>query len=318
EPGATSSLLADVGATNTRFALLVGDKLSPITVVRTGAFAAPDTAIAEFLDRVKAPVPPGRAVIAAAGPPSDGVIELTNSNWTLDARALARRFDFARVELVNDFAALASAIPALGPADLRPIGGATAQPGKPAVVIGPGTGLGVAALMPAVGGDRVVAGEGGHVTLPATDAEEDAVIARLRERFGHVSAERVLCGPGLRTLYEALGAIEGIGTPYETPAEIAEAAISGSDRLSHTALQLFCAFLGTVAGDLALTFGARGGVYIGGGIAPRIVDFLAQSAFRQRFEAKGRFGRQLSQIATLVIMHEEPAFLGLARLAARL
>ena len=187
-------------------------------------------------------------------------------------------------------------------------------PGAPAVVLGPGTGLGIATYLPPPRGPAVIVGEGGHATMAASDDREAAVLAALRTRFGHVSAERVLSGDGLVQLYETRAAIEKRAVPPRSAAEITETAIAGGDADCAAALELFCALLGGLAGDLALTLGARGGVYIAGGIAPRVAEVLAASAFRDRFEAKGRFRAYLAPIPAWVVLHPAPAFLGLAAL----
>jgi glucokinase len=161
----------------------------------------------------------------------------------------------------------------------------------------------------------IVPTEGGHATLPGATPREDAVIEHLRHKFGHVSAERALSGPGLENLHSAIAAIDGIGVSSKTAAEIVRQALDRSCPVSVAAVDMFCAMLGTVAGDLALMFRARSGVYIAGGIAPRIVDLLAQSEFRARFIAKGRYRPYLESVPTAVIVNSDAAFLGLKSLA---
>ena len=185
-------------------------------------------------------------------------------------------------------------------------------------VIGPGTGLGMAGVV--CRGDRttIVPTEGGHATLPGTTPREDAVIERLRLNFGHVSAERALSGPGLENLYEAIAAVDGVAILDRTAAEITQQALDSSCPVCVAAVDMFCAMLGTVAGDLALMFRARGGVYIAGGIVPRIVDLLANSEFHARFMAKGRFRPYLEDVPVAVIVNPDSAFLGLKALALQL
>jgi glucokinase len=232
-------------------------------------------------------------------------------------RALRETLGLTHLTVVNDFTAIAHALPHLGAADRRAVGGGEAAPDTPVALIGPGTGLGVSGLVPdGRGGWTALATEGGHVTLPATDARDMAVIDYLRGRYDHVSAERVLSGPGLVNLYEALARIEARDAAALTPAEVTARALLGDDPLCTAAVALFCGFLGTVAGDLALSLGARGGVWIAGGIVPRLGDAFAASPFRARFEAKGRFGAYLKPIPTWVVTHPYPAFPGLAALAA--
>jgi glucokinase len=184
------------------------------------------------------------------------------------------------------------------------------------VVLGPGSGLGVAGLIQNGADHVVVATEGGHATIAAESLREDAVLNELRKRFGHVSAERILSGPGIENLYEVMAALDGTAAPARNAAEITIAALKGVCPISREALDIFCAVLGGFAGNLALTYGARGGVYIAGGIAPRISDFLANSDFRRRFEQKGRLTDYLKAIPTQVIVHPAATFLGLTSLVS--
>jgi glucokinase len=185
------------------------------------------------------------------------------------------------------------------------------------VVLGPGTGLGVACFVPASPNPVVIASEGGHATMAATSPREDAIINHLRREFGHVSAERVISGMGIEHLYHAVVALDEVDAPQRSASEITKAALDGNCPISRAALELFCAMLGTIAGNVALTFGARGGVYIAGGIAPRLTDFLARSEFRARFESKGRLETYLASIPTSVITHPSATFLGLRSIAKR-
>jgi glucokinase len=217
--------------------------------------------------------------------------------------------------LINDFEALAWSLPYLTAHDVNPLGRGNALPGEPVAVIGAGTGLGMAGLVHRGSDMVVVATEGGHATLPGSTAREDAVIAYLRGRFGHVSAERALSGPGLENLYAAIAVIDNATVASRTAAEVTQRALDRSCATCRAAADMFCAMLGTVAGNLALMFRARGGVYLGGGITPRLADYLAQSEFRERFVAKGRFRNYLESIPTAIIMNPDAAFLGLKSLA---
>jgi glucokinase len=214
--------------------------------------------------------------------------------------------------LVNDFTALAMAIRHLPANEIEQVGGGQAVPGAPLALLGPGTGLGVSGLIP--GGDHWIPlqGEGGHVTLSVMNEREAAVWQQLHQRFTHVSAERVICGPGLVNLYDALCALEGVVPKVLTPPEITRRAREGSCRQCLEALSMFCALLGTLAGNLVLTLGAVGGCYIGGGIVPGLGSFFTSSHFRDRFEDKGRFADYLSRVPTYVIRSKLPAFVGLA------
>lgn len=310
-----SCLLADVGGTRTRFALFADGALGPIESLRTGAYASMQDAVHHFLNTQVAGTVVERAVIAAAGPVSGGRCKLTNARWILDAEGLRQTLHLRSVRLVNDLEALGWAVPHLGSDDLVAVGEGSALPGEPVAVIAPGTGLGLSCYLPGAP-PRVAASEAGHATLAATDSGDAAILERLRQRFGHVSAERALSGGGLLNLQAAL-AVEADRPPASSsPEAIVREAVYGSPA-ENAALETFCDFLGSFAGDMALTFAARGGVLIGGGIAPHILPVLVGSAFRKRFAAKGRFADYVGQIPTAIIVRPEPTFLGLAALAAR-
>lgn len=307
-------LLGDVGGTTARFARYEGGKVGPVARLAVAEYPAMVDALRAFLGRARGgPLPLG-AAIAAAGPVEGGRVRLTNSPWCVAEDEIRSALGLEWVTVVNDYVALAWALARLGRGDLVPIGGGGAVPAAPAAVIGPGTGLGVGVYVPRPGGGTAIASEGGHVTLPAADAREAAVIEVLRQRVGHVSAERALSGEGLVKLYRALAAADGLRVPKRTAAEVTEQALSGGCAVSRAALEMFSALLGTVSGDLALTLGARGGVFVGGGIVPRFVDFFARSRFRERFEAKGRFRPYLERIPTAVIVHPDPTLVGLGAL----
>jgi glucokinase len=242
---------------------------------------------------------------------------LTNNPWTVDGDELRARFGLADIHIVNDFEALAWSLPHLAPSDLRRIGGWEPKPKAPMVVLGPGTGLGVAAYLPQEVGGVVVSSEAGHATLPSSSLREDAIIATLREQFGHVSAERALSGAGLQNLYQAICSLESRAVSNRSAAEITHAAVAGSCAMSRAAVDAFCAILGMVAGNLALSFCAQGGVFIAGGIVPHLRDYLPKSAFRSRFEGRGRMTDYLASIPVFIIVHDDPAFVGLRWLAAR-
>jgi glucokinase len=307
-------LLADIGGTNARLALARDGAVEETGLFLVADHLGPLEAIRAFLDQARSQVMPRRAALAFAGPVEDGRAQLTNGSWRVSASGLRRILDMDSVAVVNDCAAVAWGLSRLGSEDLVPLGGGAAAKGAPAVVIAPGTGLGVAGFVPGRPRSVVVATEGGHVTMAPADRRESVLLDYLRGGFGHVSAERVLSGPGLENLYRAVAAIDGVKPPLRPAAEIVTQALAGNCRVSVATLGCFCAMLGTMAGNLALTFGARGGIYIGGGIVPRFAEFLAASAFRERFESKGRFAAYLGQIPASVIAHPDPAFLGLAAL----
>jgi len=308
-------LLADIGGTRARFALLAESQIGPVESVMTGAYASASDAIRHFLNRQHNAATVDSAVLACAGPVEGGRCALTNAPWVLETDELKRTFRLRTVNIVNDLEALAWAIPGLTSGDVRAIGHHHAVVGQPVAVIAPGTGLGMACFVPDGEGARVVPSEGGHATLAASDEREAAVIDMLRRRFGHVSAERVLSGGGLLNLYAALEEWHGDGEPLHTPEEVTRAALDGRSQRACAALDLFCAFLGSVAGNVALMFRARGGVLIAGGIVPRIVDHLPRTSFRARFESKGRLSRYLASVPTGVIIRPDPTFLGLKVLA---
>lgn len=306
-------LLADVGGTRTRFALLADGQVGPIESLRTGAYASMHDAAHHFLNGQPEDTGVDCAVIAAAGPVSGGRCKLTNAPWTLDAESLRQSLHLRSVRLVNDLEALAWAVPHFGAGDLVAVGEGSAIMGEPVLVIAPGTGLGLSCYLSGAA-PRAVASEAGHATLAASDADDAAILEMLRRRFGHVSAERVLSGAGLVNLHATP---QGHAPGALTPEEIVRGALYGTASRGTAALELFCGFLGSFAGDMALTFAARGGVLIGGGIAPHIVPVLQDSSFRTRFASKGRFAEYVRRIPTSVIVRLEPTFLGLAALAAR-
>lgn len=311
-PGDEPTLLADIGGTNARFTVGAQGAIDNVVTYEASAFPGPCAAIERFLSEHGSGARPRSAAIAAAGPVTDGEIVLTNSDWRIRAAELQAAFGFERVVLLHDFAAVALAVPWLAVPDLLAIGGGAAVEGEQIAVMGAGTGLGMAGLLRVPSGYRVLSSEGGHVTMAAADDREAAILSRVRARFGHASAERVLSGDGLVNLYRAIAELEAEAeAPRRDAAGICAAALAGDCPLCRSALETFCAMLGSVAGNLALTLNARGGLYLAGGIVPRFVDFLAASRFRERFEAKGRFSSYLASIPTSLILHPEPAFLGL-------
>ena len=206
---------------------------------------------------------------------------------------------------------------ALRPENLVTLGTARGGERGTMAVLGPGSGFGLAALAHGRQEEIVLVTEGGHATLSSENRREDAIILALRRQLNHVSVESVLSGPGLIQLYHAIARTDGKPVPARDNSEIVEHALAGDCEVSRETMELFCAFLGSAAGNIALTLGARGGVFIAGGIALRFTDFLRRSAFRERFEAKSRMSAYLAQIATAVIVHPAPAFIGLAHLANR-
>ena len=309
-------LLGDVGGTNARFALQEAPDAGPTQVVTYKGADYPnfEQAILHYLSQVSGPRPV-QGAIGIANPIVGDHVKMTNSSWSFSIEGIRQKAGFSRFLVVNDFTALALSLPALEPAHLRRIGGGTADPASAVGLLGPGTGLGVSGLVRVDGRRNVpLGGEGGHVSLAPANAREDAVVAVLRDRFGHASAERALSGSGLVNLYEALCAIDGVAARALEPAGVTADATSGADVRCVEAVDMFFAFLGSCAGNLALTLGARGGIYIGGGIPPRLGDWIDRSAFRERFVAKGRFRDYLDAIPTwLIVADTSPALIGAAR-----
>ncbi len=308
-------LLGDVGGTNARFALQesAGAEPSQIVTYRGADYPTFESAILAYLAQVTG-TKPRQGAIGIANPIVGDHVQMTNSTWQFSIEGIRVKTGLDRFLVVNDFTALALSLPTLLPEHLRKIGGGTADATSAIGLIGPGTGLGVSGLL-RVDGTRFVplGGEGGHVSLAPDNAREDAVVAVLRERFGHASAERALSGSGLVNLYEALCRIDGVAARTLEPAGVTADALSRADARCVEAVDLFFALLGSVAGNLALTLGSRGGMYIGGGIPPRLGDWIDRSAFRERFVAKGRFRAYLDAIPTWLIHAEtSPALLGAA------
>ena len=310
-------LLADIGGTNVRFATLTPDgKIGAIEAWLTALYPDFATAVKAYAEVAGVSLPFEHAAICAAGPLEADHIDLTNCPWKISTAEIASATGAKMPILVNDFAAVARALPALGENDLIHFGGTLPLDLAPKVVLGPGTGLGVAALVPGEAGAwTVVAGEGGHADLAPHDERELAIVFHLMREYGHVSVERALSGPGLETLYLALAALDGVSVKARPiAADIAKAARTKMDPLAVEAVHLFTGWLGAVAGNLALSYGGRGGVYIAGGIVPQWGDLFDAKLFRHRFEAKGRMRNYLHPIPTYLIKAKDLAFRGLAEM----
>jgi glucokinase len=310
-------LLGDVGGTNARFALQeeAGAPPSQIVAYRGADYATFDAAILTYLSQVTG-TKPVQGAIGIANPIVGDHVQMTNSTWSFSIEGIRKQAHLDRFLVVNDFTALALSLTSLDPTHLRQIGIGTADVTSAIGLVGPGTGLGVSGLLRIDGGQRSVplGGEGGHVSLAPDNVREDAVVAALRSHFGHASAERALSGPGLVSLYQALCAVDGATPKALDPAAVSATATAGTDPLCVEAVEIFFGLLGSVAGNLALTLGARGGMYIGGGIVPRLGDWIDRSTFRERFIAKGRFRAYLEQIPTwLIVAETSPALIGAAR-----
>ena len=301
-------LLADVGGTNARFAwqAAAGAPITDVRVLPCAEYPTLQAAMHAYLDGLNQGRPLA-AAIAIANPITGDEVRMTNHHWVFSQSAVKAEFGLQNLQLLNDFTALALALPAVPADELRQVGGGAAVPDAPIALLGAGTGLGVSGLLPdRRGGWLPINGEGGHVTLPAVSARERLVMDGLIQRYGRASAERLLCGQGLVDACAILCAADGVsGQAPGNAAEVTEAALSGRLPQAVETLDQFCALLGSVAGNLALTLGARGGVYIGGGIVPRLGSWFARSPFRTRFEAKGRFQSYLASIPVWVIQAQQ-------------
>ena len=309
----TPWLVGDIGGTNARFGLVEPDgSLLHSSVLADSDYPGLAEAIEAYLAGRDGLPRPRQAAIAVASPITGDAVRMTNHPWAFSISGLRSQLGFERLEVINDFTAQALALPHLGPGDKTAVGDGEAQPHAPIGVLGPGSGLGVSGLIPV--GQRWIplSGEGGHATMAAVSERESAALSVMRRHFDHISGERVLSGPGLVNLYNALAEADGVPAAQYAAAQITDAEIEKADPRCREATEMFCAMLGTMAGNLALTLGAKGGVYIGGGIVPRLGERFAASQFRERFEAKGRFREYLAAIPTFVVTHKLPAFLGCA------
>ena len=310
-------LVGDVGGTNARFGLVSpGGELLHSRILADSDYPGIGEAIAAYLAGRGELAMPRRGAIAIASPITGDRVRMTNHSWSFSVGELRGQLGFERLDVINDFTAQALALPHLGDGDKTKIGGGGAVAGRPIGGLGPGSGLGVSGLIAA--GDPAaprwipLTGEGGHATMAPATARESAVLDHMRRHYDHVSFERCVSGPGIVNLYNALAAVDGIPAAQYTAAQITDPEISAGDPRCHEATEMFCAMLGTAASNLALTLGAQGGVYIAGGIVPRLGERFAASPFRARFEAKGRFAAYLAAVPTWVVTHNLAAFLGCA------
>jgi glucokinase len=307
----------DIGGTNVRFAIaeVGGGRVSALgeaVTLKTGDYASLASAWKAFAAKL-GKTPPHAAALAVAGPVSGNILKLTNSSWVIRTAALAKELGVKKVTLVNDFGAIGHAVAHIGPEYLRHLSGPDIDLPSQGVIsiVGPGTGLGVAHVLRRKGHYFVMECEGGHIDFPPLDTVEDAILARLRLRYRRVSAERIISGPGLANIYEALAAIEGHTVSIRDDTALWNAALEGSDSLAAAALERFCLSLGAIAGDIVLAQGA-GGLVIAGGIGPRIADMLPHTGFASRFTAKGRFERMMATIPIKLITHPQPGLFGVA------
>ncbi|WP_417781352.1 glucokinase [Stutzerimonas xanthomarina] len=305
-----TALVGDIGGTNARFALWRNQQIESVRVVPTVDYPRPEDAIRAYLQGVGQSVEALQAVcLACAGPVSGDEFAFTNNHWRLSRKAFCEELGLSDLLLVNDFTAMALGMTRLREGELIEVCPGRSEPGAARLVIGPGTGLGVATLLPVPGGWKALPGEGGHVCLPIGTAREAALWARLHDKFGHVNAEAILSGGGLLELYRTSCALDGEQPKLTTPAEVTAAALSG-DAYAASVLEQFCVWLGRIAGDNVLTTGSRGGVYIAGGIVPRFVEFFMRSGFSQSLRDKGCMSRYFDEIPVWVVTAEYPGLEG--------
>ena len=306
------ALVADIGGTNARFAVadLTTLALTEIRSFPTAGHPSLADAIRSYLKDLSEPV--AHAGIAVAAPLLQDTVKLTNAAWTFAQSTLAHEAGLEAAHVFNDFEAQAYAVPYLAPGERHQLGGAEPVERAPKVVLGPGTGLGVAGLVWSAGGWIAVPGEGGHLTLAAENQRELALIERMRKGLERLSVERALSGPGLAHLYQVLSEARGFSETPLSPAEVQHRGLTGEDEIAEEALDIFVSWLGRFAGDVALVFGARGGAYLGGGIAPKMLPRLEQDDFREAFERKGRMQAFVAPIPIYVVLAEFPGLKGAA------
>lgn len=310
-------LLADVGGTNVRFALIreAGAGITDEQNFLCSDYPGIVEAATAYLNPLS--ITPVWASIGIATAIAGDAIKMTNNHWAFSQRELKAQLALAELTVINDFTALALSLPLLTSDELVKVGGGESNPDLPIALLGAGTGLGVSGLIPAHQPGEAprwipLQGEGGHVSFSPFNDKEDEILRILRRKFGHVSAERLLAGPGIVNLYLALAEINQLPfDPLEASA-ITERGVAGSCELCRETVDTFCGMLGTAAANLAVTLGARGGLYIGGGIVPKLGDYFGTSVFRKRFEQKGRFSNYLAAVPSFVIVASNPALRGTA------
>ena len=305
----TPYFIADIGGTNARFALQTApNQCEHVTVVPCANYITLLDAMRAYLLSVGNPTI-RHGAIAIANPIVGDIVKMTNHSWSFSIEELRQTLRWETLLVLNDFTAQALAITQTNACHLIQVGNGFAVPNTPKAVLGPGTGLGVSGLIPSPTGCIALSSEGGHVNFAPCDDVEMAVLQYAQKKFGYVSAERLVSGAGLMLIHQALGRYHHRLVPQIAPADITTRALA-HDAICRQALDMFCAILGTVASNLALTLGARGGVYLCGGILPRISDYFIQSPFRRRFEDKGRFSEYVAQIPTYIVVSSHPGLTG--------
>jgi glucokinase len=311
-------LIGDIGGTNARFAV-VNDADSEVgvpTIIQTANFATIDEAI-EATVLTKATVRPKSAVLAVAGPVDADEIPLTNCPWVVKPKQMISNLGFSDVVVLNDFEAQALAVVALGESHMEKIGGGEPEPSSGRVVLGPGTGLGVAGLVNAVGRWIPIPGEGGHMDIGPRTPRDFEIFPHLETMGGRISGEQILSGRGLVNAYHAVAKASGKTAAFARPEEVTAAALAGTDAVAQEALSFFVTCLGRTAGDLAMVFMSRGGVFLTGGIPQKIIPALKTGAFRAAFEDKAPHSELMQSMPVYVITHPLAALSGLATFAQK-
>lgn len=317
QPHAETRLLADIGATYARFCIeRLPGRFEHVAVLPCADYPGFTAVVQAYLDSLPQGIHPRHGAVAIANPIEGDWVRMTNRDWAFSIQEAQRQLDLTTLLVVNNFTALAMSLPRLGAEGRHQVGGGEPQPNGVIGLIGPGTGLGVSGLIPS--GDRWVtlATEGGHVNFAPSDDRELRILQFAWKTMPRVSAERLLSGPGLELIHQALADGRPGGGGALGAAEIVRRALDASDPLCSEAVEVFCGMLGSMASDLALTLGATGGIYVGGGIVPRLGELFDRSPFRARFEAKGRFSSYVARIPTYVLTAENPAFHGVSSLLA--
>lgn len=307
-------LVADIGGTNARFALscMAGDEITlrEIMILKTCDYDSLQSAISAYLTKTNCTYPQ-RASIAIAAPIINDAVKMTNNHWSFSIKNLAQELKMEEVIVINDFEAMACSLPFLDPDELLQIGGGHQKEGGNKLVIGPGTGTGIAALTPINDDWKVLTSEGGHIAFAPVNELERQLLEVIREKHSRVSVERILSGAGLSALYQAFMSLKGEKSDLLCPSEITRQAVKDPASDYGQIAHVFCNILGSYAGDMALTFNAVGGVYLTGGIMPNIQGILLSSNFRMRFEDKGRLS-YIKEIPTLKVTEKQPALIGAA------
>lgn len=305
------SLVADIGGTNARFALVADSESTPIEPrnLRCAKYPTLVDAARSYLDQV-ALGEPWQAAMSIASPVTGDALNMTNHTWSFSVHETREELGLQRLKVLNDYTALALALPFLADDQCLKVGVGEVRAGHPKAVLGPGTGLGVSGVVPS--GDHWIPleSEGGHASYGPVNAREQQIIDVMRKTMSHVSAESLVSGPGLSLIFEVITKLDGGEAKKLSPGEVTDLALKDKCAMAAETLAIFCGILGTVAGNLALTLGARGGVYIGGGIVHKILDTFTGSSFRERFEQHGRLTKYLQKIPTYVIDSDYPALKG--------